>query len=127
MVQRTIFLAKCGYNGKFMYPLRDRSYKRLFSHPRLFRQLLESEAYIYILLEFQSTVTWFMVVRLLHYLSSFWLDYAENQPKQKKLPAVFPILLYSGEEKWTASTDLFDCSIGTTSIILKLYASVPLF
>ena len=132
-----------------MFPLHDRSYKRLFSHPRLFRQLLEhfvdepwvknldfeqckkidksfisahykstesdllyqvqiqgQEAYIYILLEFQSTVTWFMAVRFLHYLSSFWLDYAENQPKQKQLPAVFPLLLYSGEDKWTAPTDL---------------------
>jgi hypothetical protein len=25
-----------------MYPLHDRSYQRLFSYPRLFRQLLES-------------------------------------------------------------------------------------
>lgn len=134
-----------------MFPLHDRSYKRLFSHPRLFRQLLESfvdepwvkdldfgqcekmeksfisahykatesdllykvqirgqQAYIYILLEFQSTVTWFMAVRFLHYISSFWLDYAENQPKQKKLPALFPILLYSGDDKWTAKTDLAD-------------------
>jgi predicted transposase/invertase (TIGR01784 family) len=132
-----------------MYPLHDRSYKRLFSHPRLFRQLLESfveeawvkdldfeqcekveksfisahykttesdllykvkiqgqEAYIYILLEFQSTVTWFMVVRFLHYMSSFWLDYAQSQPQQKKLPAVFPILLYSGDDQWSAPTDL---------------------
>ena len=118
-----------------MFPLHDRSYKRLFSHPRFFRQLLENfvdeawvkdldfdqcekmeksfisahykatesdllykvkvrgqEAYIYILLEFQSTVTWFMAVRFMHYLSSFWLDYAENQPKHKKLPTVFPLL-----------------------------------
>ena len=132
-----------------MFPLHDRSYKRLFSHPRLFRQLLEhfvqepwvkeldfshcdkmeksfisehykstesdllyrvklrgQEVYIYILLEFQSTVTWFMVVRFLHYLSSFWLDYAENHPQQKQLPAVFPLLLYSGDDPWTAATDL---------------------
>ncbi len=97
-----------------MFPLHNRSYKRLFSHPRLFQQLLEhfvdetwvkdlnfeqcekmdksfisahykatesdllykvqiqgQEAYIYILIEFQSTVTWFMAVRFLHYISSF--------------------------------------------------------
>ncbi|BAP56903.1 hypothetical protein THII_2606 [Thioploca ingrica] len=132
-----------------MFPLHDRGYKRLFSHPRFFRQLLETfvdeawvkdidfdhcekveksfisehyketesdllyqvklkgkEAYIYILIEFQSTVTWFMAVRLLHYLSSFWLDYAESQPQSKKLPAVFPLVLYSGDDKWTAQTDL---------------------
>ncbi|MDY6993623.1 MAG: Rpn family recombination-promoting nuclease/putative transposase, partial [Pseudomonadota bacterium] len=132
-----------------MFPIHDRGYKRLFSHPRLFRQLLETfvaeewvkeldfdhctkmeksfiskhykatetdllyqvklrgqPAYIYILIEFQSTVTWFMVVRLLHYLSSFWLDYAENHPQNQKLPPVFPILLYSGDERWNAATDL---------------------
>ena len=132
-----------------MFPLHDRGYKRLFSHPSFFQQLLESfvkeawvneldfdqcekmeksfisehykstesdllykvklrgqEAYVYILLEFQSTVTWFMAVRFLHYLCSFWLDYAESQPLTRKLPAVFPVLLYSGEEKWTAATDL---------------------
>jgi len=132
-----------------MFPIHDRGYKRLFSHPRLFRQLLESfvnedwvktldfehceqldksfisehykstesdllykvkvhgqEAYVYILLEFQSTVTWFMAVRFLHYICSFWLDYAERQPAIKKLPAVFPLLLYSGDDKWTAATDL---------------------
>ncbi|MDY6992804.1 MAG: Rpn family recombination-promoting nuclease/putative transposase [Pseudomonadota bacterium] len=132
-----------------MFPVHDRGYKRLFSHPRLFRQLLESfvneawvkeldfehcekldksfisqhykatesdllykvkcreqEIYVYILLEFQSTVTWFMAVRFLHYICSFWLDYAESQPTTKKLPAVFPLLLYSGEAQWTAKTDL---------------------
>jgi len=132
-----------------MFPVHDRGYKRLFSHPRLFRQLLESfvqehwvkeldfeqcekinksfisehykatesdllykvkrhdqAVYVYILLEFQSTVTWFMAVRFLHYICSFWLDYAENQKKKKKLPAVFPLLLYNGDEKWTATTDL---------------------
>jgi predicted transposase/invertase (TIGR01784 family) len=125
-----------------MFPLHDRGYKRLFSHPRWFRQLLETfveeawvkdidfdhcekveksfisehykqtesdllykvklkgkEAYIYFLIEFQSTVTWFMAVRLLHYISSFWLDYAESQPQSKKLPAIFPLLLYSGDDQ----------------------------
>ena len=132
-----------------MFPIHDRGYKRLFSHPRFFRQLLESfvkeawvteldfeqcekmeksfisehykatesdllyqvklrgqDAYVYVLLEFQSTVTWFMAVRFLHYICSFWLDYAENQPPNRKLPAVFPVLLYSGDDKWTAETDL---------------------
>jgi len=47
-----------------------------------------------------------MAVRFLHYICSFWLDYAESQPTTKKLPAVFPLLLYSGETQWTAKTDL---------------------
>ncbi|EIJ42418.1 hypothetical protein BegalDRAFT_1536 [Beggiatoa alba B18LD] len=68
----------------------------------------EQEAYIYVLLEFQSSVVWFMALRVLHYLCSFWLDYAETRPKVKKLPPIFPIVLYNGEEKWTKPTRLRD-------------------
>jgi hypothetical protein len=49
-----------------------------------------------------------MAVRLLHYISSFWLDYAESQPQSKKLPAIFPLLLYSDDAQWTAPTDLLE-------------------
>lgn len=66
----------------------------------------KKEAYVYILIEFQSTVNWFMALRVLHYMSSFWLDYAENHPKCPKLPPIFPIVLYSGEEPWMAATQL---------------------
>ncbi|EIJ42127.1 hypothetical protein BegalDRAFT_1227 [Beggiatoa alba B18LD] len=66
------------------------------------------EAYVYILLEFQSRVVWFMALRVLHYICSFWLDYAESHPKIKKLPPIFPIVLYNGEKRWTAHTNLRD-------------------
>lgn len=64
------------------------------------------ETYIYVLIEFQSSVVWFMALRMLHYICSFWLDYIEQHPKARKLPAIFPILLYSGDKKWRATTDL---------------------
>ncbi|WP_062148005.1 Rpn family recombination-promoting nuclease/putative transposase [Beggiatoa leptomitoformis] len=68
----------------------------------------QQEAYIYVLLEFQSSVVWFMALRVLHYVCSFWLDFAETRPKQKKLPPIFPIVLYSGDKRWTAAENLHD-------------------
>ncbi|MGV8119092.1 MAG: Rpn family recombination-promoting nuclease/putative transposase [Candidatus Xenobiia bacterium LiM19] len=63
-----------------------------------------STVYFYLLIEFQSTVDRFMVLRLLSYLMLFYLELIkdENVRKREQLPAVFPVLLYSGEETWTA-------------------------
>ena len=132
-----------------MPSIHDRGYKKLFSNPQMFRQLIETfvpapwvkeldfenceklektfisdhyketesdliykvkfqgqEAYIYILIEFQSSVVWFMALRVLHYLTNMWLDYAESHPKVKALPPVFPLVLYNGEAPWDAATQL---------------------
>ena len=60
------------------------------------------ELYIIILLEFQSTVDRFMSLRFLNYISNFLMDYLQTQKNPKNLPAVFPLLLYNGDKKWTA-------------------------
>ena len=60
------------------------------------------EAYLVILLEFQSSVERFMALRVLNYLTNFYMAYIESRPKVRKLPPVFPILLYRGKDAWTA-------------------------
>jgi predicted transposase/invertase (TIGR01784 family) len=62
--------------------------------------------YVYLLIEFQSTVDRFMVVRVGHYIHSFYLEYRDNTEKVKLLPQLFPIVLYNGRERWTAPTVL---------------------
>ncbi|WP_187759829.1 Rpn family recombination-promoting nuclease/putative transposase [Thiospirochaeta perfilievii] len=57
--------------------------------------------YIYLLLEFQSSVDQTMPLRFLRYI----LELSESFGKDKDTkfyPAVFPLLLYNGEDKWTA-------------------------
>ena len=66
----------------------------------------DKDIYIIVLLEFQSTSPYFMVVRVLHYIASFYLDLTEQKSPPKKLPPVFPIVLYNGEDKWNAPTDI---------------------
>jgi predicted transposase/invertase (TIGR01784 family) len=131
--------------------LHDKGYKRLFSNPQLFRELIETfvteewvkdidftdcqkidksfvsahyketesdiiykvkfknkNAYIYLLLEFQSTIAWYMALRMLNYVSNFYMDYVEARKKVRKLPPLFPLVLYNGNKKWTAATDFKD-------------------
>ncbi|MEZ5671426.1 MAG: Rpn family recombination-promoting nuclease/putative transposase [Thiotrichaceae bacterium] len=69
-------------------------------------QLRGRTAYIVILIEFQSSPDKFMALRVLHYIASFYVRLTESEEKINQLPAVFPIVVYSGQDKWTASTNL---------------------
>jgi len=60
-------------------------------------------AYIYLFLEFQSTVDRFMPLRLGRYLFEFYEDIRERTGDKYLHPA-FPIMIYSGDERWTAPT-----------------------
>ncbi|MEZ4868017.1 MAG: Rpn family recombination-promoting nuclease/putative transposase [Caldilineaceae bacterium] len=86
-------------------------------------KLQEREVYIYLLLEFQSSVDRFMVVRVAYYTLAFYMDYIANtKPRDEekgdapqsdrlkgaKLPAVFPLVVYNGSDKWTAPERLAD-------------------
>ncbi len=61
--------------------------------------------YIFLLLEFQSSVDKKMPIRILRYICEF---YDELELKGDKYPAVFPIMLYNGDAKWTAETNIKD-------------------
>ncbi len=62
-------------------------------------------AYIYILLEFQSTPDKAMPVRMLNYIMMFYDMLLRNSTKDK-LPAVLPLLFYSGEKDWNVPLKL---------------------
>ena len=69
-------------------------------------QFHDREVYIYILIEFQSTVDPFMALRVLNYITNFYMDFLVNNSGVNKLPAVFPIVLYNGAAPWTAPVNL---------------------
>ncbi|NJR52841.1 MAG: Rpn family recombination-promoting nuclease/putative transposase [Leptolyngbyaceae cyanobacterium CSU_1_3] len=54
----------------------------------------DENIYIYMLIEFQSTAPRFMVVRVLNYITSFYLDYIESQAKVKDLRLRWYFRLY---------------------------------
>lgn len=65
----------------------------------------DGELYLYLLIEFQSTVDRFIAFRMLQYIMELYreLIYKHNS---KTLPVVFPILIYNGDKKWTAPLSL---------------------
>jgi putative YhgA-like transposase len=64
--------------------------------------------YIYLLLEFQSTVDPFMAVRLLTYVGLLYQDLIRTGVVRPgdKLPPVLPLVLYNGDRRWRAAEDL---------------------
>ena len=60
--------------------------------------------YVYILIEFQSSVLHFMAIRVLAYVMLLYEDLirAKRLTKSGKLPPVVPIVLYNGTRPWTA-------------------------
>ena len=71
-------------------------------------KLKDKELYIFILIEFQSNVQRFMAVRVLNYITNFYLDYLKSHRRTKYLPPIFPIVLYNGSRKWTAPQSISD-------------------
>ena len=66
--------------------------------------------YLYILIEFQSSVDAFMAVRMMVYVGLLYQDLIRRGDvlNKKHLPPVLPIVLYNGDQKWTAATDIAD-------------------
>ncbi len=64
--------------------------------------------YVYLLLEFQSTVDRFMALRMLVYVGLLYQDLirAKQLPPSGLLPPVMPVVLYNGEASWTAARDV---------------------
>jgi hypothetical protein len=71
------------------------------------------DIYIYLLIEFQSTVDQYLAIRILRYMMEFYEFLIQSRKIDKKeksrkplIPAVFPILLYNGTPRWTAKTNI---------------------
>ena len=63
--------------------------------------------YVYLLLEFQSSVDNFMAVRILTYIGLLYQDLIKTKKiKGGKLPPVFPLVLYNGIRAWNADREV---------------------
>ncbi len=66
--------------------------------------------YIYLLIEFQSTIDHHMAVRLITYIGLLYQDLIKCKQTllDQCLPPVFPIVLYNGDQRWNAPVELKD-------------------
>lgn len=70
-------------------------------------QMGDKFVYLYLLLEFQSTVDEAMPIRMMQYVASLYESLVKTkEANPKQLPAVIPIVLYNGEERWKVATDI---------------------
>ena len=67
------------------------------------------EAYIYLLVEHQSTPDPFMPVRILRYKLNVLAKYLDAKKQPKKLPNVVSLVIYHGEKKYPYAKDVFSC------------------
>jgi len=66
--------------------------------------------YLYLLLEFQSSVDKYMALRMMVYVGLLYQDLVKRGEvlADGRLPPVLPIVLYNGSQHWRAATDVFD-------------------
>lgn len=66
--------------------------------------------YLYLLIEFQSTVDKFMAVRMMVYTGLLYQDLIKRGEilKDGRLPPVLPIVLYNGVPRWSAAVEVAD-------------------
>lgn len=77
----------------------------------IWRVRLQGEwLYVYLLLEFQSSVDRFMALRLMAYVSLLYQNLVRNGTVSTPglLPPPVPIGLYNGERPWTAPLEVAD-------------------
>jgi len=75
----------------------------------LFRiRIGQSDAYLYLLLEHQSSEDPRMALRVMGYIVRIWERFASTHPPADKLPPVLPVVLAQDNRPWTTSTRLED-------------------
>lgn len=64
--------------------------------------------YVYVLIEFQSSIDRYMAVRILVYLGLLYQDLIRTGQlgAEDRLPPVLPIVLYNGDKRWNAPTEI---------------------
>jgi predicted transposase/invertase (TIGR01784 family) len=65
-------------------------------------------AFIYVLVEHQSSEDPLMPFRMLRYVIRIWDAYLREHPKATRLPAVIPLVVCHNRSPWAASTQLLD-------------------
>lgn len=65
-------------------------------------------AFVYVLLEHQSSIDVSMPWRLLRYMVRIWERLSREYPKQQRLPVIVPVVVAHAERRWTAATSFAD-------------------
>jgi len=86
----------------------------------------DTDVYIYLLLEFQSTHDYFMAVRIENYVSLLYQDLIKSKQVKKgdSLPLVLPIVLHRGDELWDCPENIQDLIVKTSTELAQYKPSM---
>ena len=111
------------HSGNYITPLFEEKFEDVVWSVRIDWQGLSSQVYLYILLEFQSSVDQRMPIRLLHCVACFYdhLLKSGTTTLAAGLPPVLPIVLYNGLPRWTARQNIYDLVRPEPPEFLRVY------
>ncbi len=104
------FTTLTNHSGNYITPLFEERFEDVVWSVEATWKGVTQRVFVYILLEFQSTVDRTMPIRLMHYVACFYDHLLKNgtTTPHKGLPPILPIVLYNGAERWTARQDIYD-------------------
>lgn len=85
--------------------------------------------YVYLLIEFQSTVDHWMAVRIMTYVGLLYQDLIKTGAVKNGglLPPVFPLVLYNGHGAWTARREIAELIVPTSPVLTKYRPNLSYF
>lgn len=102
------------------------TYKQRQIHKDLIRKFRiidqEFSSNIYFLFEIQSSVDSLMSLRMTNYIGGFYKKFSSTKEfmDNGKFPNIFPLIVYSGRDSWTAPV-MFNELVETTQFELQIY------
>jgi predicted transposase YdaD len=66
------------------------------------------DAFVYVLVEHQSSADPLMAYRMLRYVTRIWDQYLRDHPRARELSAVIPLVVHHGRTRWTIPAQLTD-------------------
>ncbi|MBK5929076.1 Rpn family recombination-promoting nuclease/putative transposase [Halochromatium salexigens] len=111
------------HSGNYITPLFEERFEDVVWSVHVHWQGVTERLFLYLLIEFQSTVDPTMPLRMLHYVACFYQHLLKTKvttPAQG-LPPILPIVLYNGLERWQAAEDIDELVRPTPPAFLRAY------
>ncbi len=90
-------------------------------------QMAGTEAFIYVLVEHQSSSDALMPYRMLRYLVRVWDRYLEENRQAKRLPPIVPLVVHHGKNEWTAPKRFSELIDLKPELVSEIAGQVPDF
>jgi Putative transposase, YhgA-like len=85
------------------------------------------DAFVYLLVEHQSSADPLMSFRMLRYVTRIWDQHLSGHPNARQLPAVIPLVVHHGRGRWTGPAQLLDLIDLGPAAMRAMQAYLPRF